>query len=216
MHWFLGAGMNRSGGASLLLTATAMLALGQRCSAPAAPEPADPLSSQTTVTQDRILPAENQRAAFQSQCAQNVIVCTVAFPSARIKVMAGPDQQITPTHNGYIVQGSDYDGYENVHLVGSHSDPGQTERVAPFRTPSQLFFSWSQGASDADPLTMQPGEEFSKDADVSVRMSAGLHYVRLTVRNDIVKAHVLSPNGQVLFRDYTATDFVEVEIDVRD
>ena len=188
-------------GRTVPLGILSMLALGQGC-------PDSGGNGGTGGANGGGLPPENARVATQSQCAQNVITCTVTFPKARIQVIAGPGQVVTPTAKGFTVQGSNGNGSETVNLLGSTSTAGQGA--------TQIFYSWSQGASDSNPLTLNPGTQFSTQPNPSVLMKKGLHYVRLTVTNDIFRDEITAPTGEVILRNVFQSDFVEVEIDVQD
>lgn len=157
---------------------------------------------------DAGLVPEAPRAAFASQCALNVIECTTAFPVAVIEVEPGADQIVTETANGFLVQGYSGVGSEFVRLVGSNSEPGQGA--------TEIFHSWSHAADDDDPRTLSEGEVFSTEADPVQEMQVGFHYIRLTVRNDIVVDQLVSPEFGVLYENTPLFDFVEVEIEVRD
>jgi hypothetical protein len=155
------------------------------------------------------LPAENQRVAIQSQCAQNVITCTVKFPDAVINVAARPSQTVTPTATGFLVQGTDGNGVEPVHLIGSGSLASEDG------SSNTIFYSWSYGASDTNPLTLNPGTQFSTQADPLVLMKTGFHHIRLTVRNDIFREELSGPGGVVATNTFLY-DFLEIVIEVRD
>lgn len=155
-----------------------------------------------------VLPAEGARVAFQSQCAQNVITCTTSFPVAVAEVVAGEGQTVTKTETGYLVQGNDGDGVEIVNLVGSRSTMGVGA--------SEIVHAWSYGATDGDPLTLRPGTVFSVAADFSVQMAVGLHYVRLSVVNDLIEEELVSDEFGVIGTNVPKSDFVELEIEVRD
>ena len=154
------------------------------------------------------LPPETQRAAFQSQCAQNVITCTVSFPEAVVRVEATGNQQATETAAGFRVRGYDGDGVEIVQLIGSDSNRGQGA--------SEIFYSWSVGASDGDPCTLVPGEPFSTEANPQVLLQARLHYVRLTVTNDLPPLDTIDSPECGTFENFRKQDFQEVEIEVVD
>jgi hypothetical protein len=156
----------------------------------------------------RVLQAENVREAFKSQCALNVIECTSSWPEAIARVEAGPHQQVEQTDEGYHIFGQDSDGVELVRLIGSDSTAGNTA--------TEITYSWSFGASDDDPRTLEPGEVFSTEADTEIRMAKGVHYIRLTVRNDIIRDQIVSPQYGVLFENEPSFDFVELEITVHD
>lgn len=154
------------------------------------------------------LPPETARLAFKSQCALNVITCTSSWPVALASVVPGPEQTVTPTETGFIVQGNGGNGTEPVYLVGEESTAGDGA--------TQLFFSWSYAASDQDPQTLEAGIEFSTETNPIQEMQAGRHYIRLTVRNDIVRETVESDEFGVIAENVASYDFVELEIEVRD
>ena len=154
------------------------------------------------------LPPGNKRSAFQSPCAQNVIACTVTFPTAEVSLEALGDQVVTPTDAGFIVQGSDSDGAELVQLIGSDSTAGEGA--------AEIFFSWSSGAVDDDPCSLEPGEEFSTEAEPQVLLQAGFHYIRLTVTNDLAELESIDSGECGTFENFRRYDFVEVEIEVID
>ena len=154
------------------------------------------------------LAPEGQRAAFQSQCAQNVITCTVSFPVAVIGTGFLPGQVVTTTPAGLRIDGQDGDGVELVQLVGSGSTAGQGA--------TQIFYSWSAGAIDPDPCTLTAGAEFSTQADPQVLLQAGFHYIRLTVRNDLPPIDSLDAGACGTFTNYPRQDFEEFEIEVVD
>lgn len=187
-------------------TCVLLLALGTGCETNPIPEPSN--NADIIQLPDGTLPAESTRVAFQSQCAQNVIECTSSWPVAVAHVESKPDQSITETAEGFLIQDTDGDGFENVCLVGSDSQLGDG---ADF-----LFYSWSFGANDSDPRTLQPGTEFSQQADPQVPMQVGLHYIRLTVRNDIVRETIESPEFGIIAEDTASFDFVELQIEIRE
>ena len=154
------------------------------------------------------LPPENQRSAFQSQCAQNVITCTTTFPVPVIGTGFLPGQVVTTTATGFRVQGADGDGSELVQLIGSGSAAGQGA--------TQVFFSWSAGAGDPNPCTLAPGMEFSTEADPQIRLQAGFHYIRLTVGNDLLPIDSLDSDGCGTFENYVRRDFEEIEVEIVD
>lgn len=190
-----------------LVMGSLALVMGQGCPS-GTTDPGNNGNNNGDTTQDRGIAAENQRVAFQSQCAQNVITCTVQFPKPKIQVFAGPGQQVTQTAKGFLIQGSGGDGSEIVNLVGSNSGAGNNATA--------LYYAWSTGASDSNPLTLAAGPVFSTEANPSVRLAEGLHYVRLRLQNDIFRDEIQSPTGETILRNTYLFDFVEVEIDVRD
>jgi hypothetical protein len=155
---------------------------------------------------DTGLPAESQRAAFQSQCAQNVIFCTTSWPTAIARVVAGEGQTATETETGFRIEGTGDDGTEPVNLVGDESVLGNGA--------TELTYSWSAGATDENPLTLEPGEAFSTEANPVQNMQVGFHYIRLHVVNDVVQTQVESEEFGVLFEEVNSFDFVEIEIEI--
>jgi len=155
------------------------------------------------------LPAEQSRVAIQSQCAQNVIECTTVFPEAFItaNAEANPAQQISLTENGFLVEGDGNGAGEQVQLIGSGSRRGDNATM--------ISYSWSSGATDTDPCTLAPGPQFSTQADPLVELSEGFHYIRLTVTNDN-EVDLFSEACGIDQLDVPASDFLEVEIEVRD
>ncbi|MCP4251502.1 MAG: hypothetical protein GY778_31075 [bacterium] len=154
------------------------------------------------------LPAEDQRTVFLSQCAQSVIECTSSWPTAVGEVVGGDGQTVTETANGYLVEGDDGSGLELIQLQGSDSIIGNGA--------TEIFYSWSIGAEDADPLTMEAGNEFSTEPDPAVFLQEGFHYVRLTVFNNIIRDRVESEELGLIAENVRSFDFVEFEIEVRD
>lgn len=148
------------------------------------------------------------RPPIASQCAQAVIFCTTRFPTAVINVTAGLGQTVTPTAEGFIVEGGGGDQLETIQLVGSSSSAGQTATV--------LNFNWSVEATDVNRQTLAPGATFSTAQDPLVVMQTGLHYVRLTLTNDVIIDELISVEFGVLAIDVPASDFKEVVIDVRE
>ncbi len=143
---------------------------------------------------------ETKRVALQSGCAQTVLECTTSRPVVVLDVLPVEGQFVTESDTGFVVVGGNEDGSEVLSFRGSRSVPGLGA--------SGLTFEWSTGATDDDPETFAPGEPFSTDADTTIRMGVGFHYVRLTVRND--NAISAAPSTA----DIT-TSFVEVEVEVR-
>ena len=81
---------------------------------------------------------------------------------------------------------------------------------------TQIFFSWSAGAADPDPCSLTPGTEFSTQADPQVFMQAGLHYIRLTVFNDLPPINDLDAGACGTFQNFVRQDFEEFEVEVVD
>lgn len=173
----------------------AALSAGQGCP----PPPPEPVG----------LPPENARVAFASQCALNVITCTVSWPDAVYDIEARPGQTVTRTATGFLVERpGDDDDSEAVQFIGDISQPGQGATA--------LTFQWTSGASDADPCTLAPGDAFSTEPNPLVDLQEGLHYIRLTVRNDIIRDEVPSDDCGVIGTNIPSFDFVELEVEVRD
>ena len=154
------------------------------------------------------LPPEDKRVAIQSQCAQNVLECTTSWPRGVIEIAVAPGQAVTETPDGFLLEGTDGDGVETVQLIGNASEMGEGA--------SLILYSWSYGAGDEDPRTLRPGVEFATETDPVVMMEAGFHYIRLTVENDIICEFIQSPQFGVLAEDVPASDFIEIQIEVRD
>lgn len=153
------------------------------------------------------IPAEQQRVAFQSQCAQNVITCTQRFPTAVIDIQQRFGQSVTETAAGFLVMDATALGNVPVQLKGSGSQFG-TEAT-------MLNYSWSFGAVDDDPCTMSPGEEFSTQSDALVFLEPGFHYIRLFVENDVIFPIIESDECGVIGENIAGFHFEEVEIEVR-
>lgn len=163
------------------------------------PTPTPTASPQPSVTQ--LPPAERQRVAIQSNCAQNVLACTGLRPIPDIDIDPGPDQFLTFGQDSVVITGKSETGIELVRLLGSSSIPGTGADA--------LSYSWSYGATDTDRDSLRPGVEFSRAPDVLVGMAEGFHYVRLIVRNgDQPAMENWSP-------DDNQTNFLELEIEVR-
>lgn len=156
------------------------------------------------------LPADTTRLALQSQCGQAVIECTSSWPIPIIVVQARDGQTVTRTQTGFLVQGTDGNGQESVQLIGSNSTATGNDVEA------QILFSWSAAATDQDPCTLEPGAEFSTEADPLVLLQAGFHYVRLTVENDIIQETLILDGCDATVENVPSSDFQEVEIEVRD
>ncbi len=160
------------------------------------------------------LPAETEtRLPFTTQCSEFAGLCTSSFPTPVLSVLAAPGQTVTenPDATGFIVEGVDDDGGEVVLLQGSASAPGNTATA--------LAYSWTSGAADGDPCTRAPGDEFSTEADPEITLQTGVHYIRLTVQNDVPLVGELLPQDLI---DQCGTltqqfkfDFVEVVVEVR-
>jgi hypothetical protein len=66
------------------------------------------------------------------------------------------------------------------------------------------------------PCTLAPGTIFSAAVSPTIALQAGFHYIRLTVRNDIIRDEVNTETCGVIGRDIPSFDFVELEIEARD
>lgn len=154
-----------------------------------------------------VLSPVSQRVAFQSPCAQNAIECTSSWPVAIARVREVGSQIVTETDAGFIVRLPGAHGSVPVHLSGSDSTAGDGA--------TQLSFSWSAAATQDDPCELTPGDEFSTLANPVVNLAIGLHYIRLTVENDIIRDVVESETCGVFGENIPSFDFVELEIDVR-
>lgn len=190
-----------------------VLVTGQTCTPPADQDPGPNGNNSgnggpNPQPEEKGLPAEQARVAFASQCALNVIQCTVAFPEAVIDLAGSPGQVVSKTPEGWIVQGTDGDGVEEIRLVGVLSTAGQGA--------TELFYSWSKGATDTDPKTLRPGTEFSREIYPVVELREGFHYIRLTVTNDILVPSLESPTLGTIAENVYLYDFQEVEIEIRD
>ena len=154
------------------------------------------------------LSAETERPPYRSRCALNAIECTSCWPVPDIQVAAGEGQTVTGNaEDNILVEGSSGAGFETIQLIGSGSQSGsQTET---------LFYSWSSLAVDDDPETAEPGPEFSVEADPQVILETGFHYIRLTVRNDVACDVDLFEPFDPDTGEGGTTDFVEVQIEVR-
>lgn len=158
------------------------------------------------------LSAEAERPPIRSRCAQGAINCTTCWPQFEPEMrllLADGSQTVTGNAaDGYVLQGSNGNGVEVLHLRGRESRPGNNSDT--------LLFSWSSGANDTDIETLEPGPEFSTDADPNVQVEAGFHYIRLTIRTDVV----CDPSENEPFDPETmqggAYDFVEFQVEVRD
>lgn len=156
------------------------------------------------------LVATTQRAAFQSQCAQNVLECTTIWPEAvaQIDPSRRQDGQAYFTlGNKIIVNNDDGDGSELVPLRGDLSELGDEATT--------LTYAWSHAATDGDKCTLTAGPVFSTDANPLQRMAVGFHYVRLTVTNDNIR-DIFSDECGLIAPASGLFDFVEFEIEVRD
>ncbi len=156
---------------------------------------------------DNAIPAGQARVAFQSQCAQNVIECTSSWPTAMASIASTPGSTVTETDTGFLVEADAGWGGLEVRFLGSNSEAGAGA--------SSLSFSWSVGATDSDPCLLTPGMEFSTEADPTAVLAPGLHYVRLTVENDIIREEVVSDACGVIGMNIASFDFIEFEVEVR-
>lgn len=154
------------------------------------------------------------RLPFTTQCGQFAGLCTSSFPTPVLNIDSRTGQNVTSTSDpfGFIVQGSDGDGSEIVIFKGGASRPGATA--------TEITYSWTSGATDDNPCTLEPGPEFSTDPDVEIAMQAGLHYIRLTVTNDLPLLQDQLPQNVIDTCGTLAQSFkfdsIEVLVDVRD
>ena len=79
------------------------------------------------------LQPETARVAIQSQCAQNVINCTTSWPEAAFIVEAMDGQSVSLTDTGFLVEGTDGNGWETVRLDGSASISGDGASITQSR-----------------------------------------------------------------------------------
>lgn len=163
---------------------------------------------------DGLPPSTPQRGPFASQCATFVNLCTSSFPVALAEVVVGPHQTVSRQEDPlrFIVQGEVHDGGEMVRLRGRDSTIGNTATM--------ISYSWSNAAIDDDPCTMTPGEEFSTESDPAVALRNGVHYIRLTVRNDLPLNPDALPDSIVeacgTIDEPFKFDFIELVVEVRD
>lgn len=169
----------------------------------------DPPDDDDMMMDDALPAATVTRAPFASQCAELAGLCTSSFPQAALSVSAADGQAISLTQDpeGFIVQGTDGDGIEMVSLRGSASAMGNTA--------TELFYSWSYGATDEDVCTRSAGIEFSTEANPEIAMETGIHYIRLTVRNELPLVDVTLDECDDLTQEFKF-DYKEVVIEVRD
>jgi len=147
------------------------------------------------------LPADQPRVAYQSACAQNTLACESSRPLPVLEIEPGENQFVTISDAGIVITGESADGFETVRLVGSRSVPGTGF--------DEVTYSWSYGATDPDPDTLAPGFVFSQDAELTVGMAEGFHYIRLTVHNGS------DPVPAVPLPDDLNTEFRERQIEIR-
>jgi hypothetical protein len=185
----------RPGAGLLMVTAAASMLAG--CTVPPTTPPTN------------AIPAGTARVAIQSQCAQNVITCTSSWPTATMRVEANEGSTVTMTASGFLVAGDTPTGPEGlaVNFIGTDSDAGNGAAT--------ITYSWSYGASDEDPCSLAPGIEFSTEANPTATLAPGFHYIRLTVRNDIVRDRVESDTCGLVGENVASFDFVELEVEVR-
>jgi len=158
-------------------------------------------------TTANVLPATSARVAFQSPCAQNAIECTSSWPTAIASVEAREGQTVTTTTAGFLVNAPGSSSSVPVQFVGDDSILGNDATI--------LNYSWTYGASQDDPCFLTPGEEFAITARPIAHLAPGLHYIRLTVENDIVRDTVESPVCGIFGTDITSFDFIEFEVEIR-
>jgi len=157
---------------------------------------------------DTSIPPSTQRAAFQSQCGQNVVVCTTSWPVAVASVVAGNGQTVTEVStNSYLVTVNGGSGGVPVQFRGSDSELGATATA--------LAYEWSYGATDSDPCTLAPGTVVSTASDPELLLAPGFHYIRLHVVNDVFRVEVNSVACGVVAQNTGSFDFVELQVEVR-
>ncbi|HRX87065.1 MAG TPA: hypothetical protein P5572_18730 [Phycisphaerae bacterium] len=155
---------------------------------------------------DNSIPATNQRVAFQSQCALNVVECTTSWPTAVASVVAGDGQAVTANSNGYRVVVYGGSGGVPVSFRGADSIAGNGATT--------LEHHWSYGATDADPCTLAPGTEVSTAVNPTLELAEGFHYIRLFVINNVLRDEVIGDGCGVVATDTGSFDFVELEVEV--
>lgn len=154
-----------------------------------------------------VLPPEQLRVAFQSQCAQNVIECTGSWPTAVVTIDPLASQTITETATGFILTDPNGGDSVTVQLIGSDSLAGEGA-VA-------LTHSWSSSAVIDDPCSLPPGTEFSSEENPTIEMAPGFHYIRLTVSNDIIRDQVPLEGCDNVLMNVASFDFLEIELEIR-
>lgn len=155
-----------------------------------------------------LIPASNQRVAFQSQCAQNVTVCTTSWPTAIATVVESDGQTVTEvSSNSFLVEATGGSDGVQVQFRGSETKMGETSTM--------LVFRWSFGAIDDDPCTMAPGTEVSTEVNPKLLLAPGFHYIRLFVINNVIRDVVSSQECGIIAEDTGSFDFVELEVEVR-
>ena len=177
------------------------------------------------VDPDVIRASSVQRAPYESWCAQLVMTCTSSWPLPIMDVAVGAGQTVVRTLEppGFVINGSDGDGVETVSFLGNRSGPGSADACRPDDPdalkppPEEMHFSWSYGATEEDPCLLTPGTEFSTEADPTVTLEAGVHYIRVWLRNE--QEHDAQMSGVeacgMIPADFKR-DFVERRIEVRD
>lgn len=158
-------------------------------------------------SEENPIPPDSQRFTIQSQCGQLIIQCTSDFPGPMVELIPMEGQRIAATEDGgYVIEDVGEQGIEPIQLAGIRSDPGST---AAF-----VQYEWSYGATDLNPCTLEPGPTFSVEENPLVYLAPGVHYIRLTVANDIQRASVATAECGTL-APAPAADFLEIEIEVR-
>ncbi|MFQ5491044.1 MAG: hypothetical protein ACE5GE_10010 [Phycisphaerae bacterium] len=148
-----------------------------------------------------LIPTETRRVAVQSPCGQVILECESSQPVPIISIQPFNEQFVTLNDGTAIIAGVSLDGIETVQLIGGNSIPGLGA--------TQITYSWTHGGTDRDPASLAPGPEFSTEPNPLVRLGAGFHYLRLTVRNGTEPA--LSDWSP----DNLQANFLELEVEVR-
>lgn len=158
-------------------------------------------------SEDEPLPPEPKRFTIQSQCGQLILECPAnSFPAPVIEIVPIEGQQVTATENGgFVIEGVGDEGIQAIQLAGINTEIGSDARF--------VNYQWSYGALDFDPCTLEPGPQFSVEQNPLVYLEPGLHYIRLTVANDIQQASVVT--AECVLEAAPAADFLEIEIEIR-
>ena len=159
-------------------------------------------------SEENPLPPEPKRFTIQSQCGQLIIECTNSYPDPTIEIVPIEGQQITSTEDdGFVIEGVGDEGVQAIQFAGINSDPGSEA--------SFVRYQWTYGALDTRPCSLEPGPQFSVEENPLVHLEPGLHYIRLTVINDVQQASVSTARCGTL-ASAPAADFLEIEIEIRE